>query len=246
MSRKNEKVNDAEIKELLQIALEAPAPRRKEQFLKNLPREEHGVSNLAFMLSQAAYIQKGVWLISVLVLAGAVWGAGYYRQEAVCVVSALMPFVAVSTLVENARSTVHNMAELEMASRFSLRSVLLARMSIMGLVHLLLFAIIVPFVGNTQMVSLGRTGVYLLVPYLLTNVLGLYFSRKFHGLGKSYFFLGIACMVSVLGFAARGMLPILYDSQQFGWWIVALLLLVGMAISAYRKILEQTEELLWN
>ncbi len=237
---------DAEIKVLLQSAMEAPAPKRKEQFFRTLPREEHRVSNLSFMLSQAAYIQRWVWLISILVLAGAVWGAGFYQQEAVWMISALMPFAAMSALAENSRSTVYNMAELEMASRFSLRSILLARMSIVGLVHLILIAILVPFAGSRQMMSMGRTGVYLLVPYLLTNVLGLYFSRKMHGVGNSYFFLGIASLVSVLGFVARSVAPILYESQQFGWWLAVLVLLLGMTISAYRKILVQTEELLWN
>jgi len=241
-AKKKRYQSNSEIKALLQTTMEAPPPRRKEQFFSAFSREKSSVSNFSFMLSQGAYIQKWVWLVSLLVLAVAVWGAGYYRQEAIWIVSALMPFAAMSVLVENSRSQVHNMAELEQATRFSLRSVVLARMSIIGVAHLILLTILVFFTGSMQMLSFGRTVVYLLVPYLLTNVLGLQLSRWLHSSANTYFFLAIACLVSVLGFGAGNMLGAIYESRNFGWWLVVLAVLIGMTISAYRRSLVQTLE----
>ena len=54
------------------------------------------------------------------------------EKDVLWIISALIPFIAMSILTENARSGIYLMAELEMAARFSLKSVILARMEILG------------------------------------------------------------------------------------------------------------------
>lgn len=60
------------------------------------------------------------------------------------------------------------MEELELATRFSLKSVLLARLCLVGSLHAVLLLCLTLLCRGTGAASFGRTVVYLLVPYLLT------------------------------------------------------------------------------
>lgn len=133
---------DQELKKALQDAFEAPAPKRKEAFLRSVPQP--GISNLSFMISQAGYIRKRVWGISGVLFGVAYLGACVLGQDVMWVISALLPFAAVSVVSEHHRSYVFQMSELEMAARFSLKSVALARIGILGISHLLLLLFLIP------------------------------------------------------------------------------------------------------
>ena len=51
------------------------------------------------------------------------------------ITAALLPFVALLAVTEGTRSAVYGMEELELATRFSLKSVLLARLCLVGSLH---------------------------------------------------------------------------------------------------------------
>lgn len=89
-------------------------------------------------------------------------------------ISALLPFAAVSVVTEQNRFHIFLMSELEMAARFSLKSVVLARMEILGIVHLLVLLFLIPVCARLHGASVFQTGLYLLVPYLLTADAGLW------------------------------------------------------------------------
>ena len=163
---------DQELKKALQDAFEAPAPKRKEAFLRSVPQP--GISNLSFMISQAGYIRKRVWGISGVLFGVAYLGASVLGQDVMWVISALLPFAAVSVVTEQNRFHIFLMSELEMAARFSLKSVVLARMEILGIVHLLVLLFLIPVCARLHGASVFQTGLYLLVPYLLTADAGLW------------------------------------------------------------------------
>ena len=73
------------------------------------------------------------------------------------------------------------MEELELATRFSLKSVLLARLCLVGSLHAVLLLCLTLLCRGTGAASFGRTVVYLLVPYLLTAYGGLWLSRRLRG-----------------------------------------------------------------
>ena len=84
---------DQELKKALQDAFEAPAPKRKEAFLRSVPQP--GISNLSFMISQAGYIRKRVWGISGVLFGVAYLGACVLGQDVMWVISALLPFAEI-------------------------------------------------------------------------------------------------------------------------------------------------------
>ena len=247
---------DQELKKALQDAFEAPAPKRKEAFLRSVPQP--GISNLSFMISQAGYIRKRVWGISGVLFGVAYLGACVLGQDVMWVISALLPFAAVSVVSEHHRSYVFQMSELEMAARFSLKSVALARIGILGISHLLLLLFLIPaeFVasGTVEMVgmvlrtllmlflipacawfhtsSLFQTGLYLLVPYLLSADAGLWAVRKTQGQEAIYACVGIAVCVSGLNLLVQRLFPVLFGIEYTLGWV---LLLAGAAVCAVKE-----------
>lgn len=237
---------DQKIKSALKEGFQAPPPERKEAFLQKIAWEGETPKARSFFLSQVRYIRKSSWLFSIFVLAGAIWGAGWFPEDCLWMVSAIMPMAAVCFLTENLRSEEQGMWELEMASRFSLKSVMLARMGIMGGAHLILLGVILMCIENTQAAFLGRTGVYLLVPYFLTAVLGMELSRNVRGKEAVYGCLTIAVIVSTSHLLFKDLLEKSYEGKYFLVWLAVLCLLIVRTVSDWRKVMRNMEELRWN
>lgn len=225
----------------LQEAFKAPEPCRKEQFLKKFPKAQ--ISNIEFMFLQAVYMKKWIWVVSALIFAVALKGAYFVRKDLVWTVSAMMPFAALSIMTENARSAVYDMEELEMASRFSLKSVTLARLGILGCFHFFLLCLLVPVSLKSSSYTFLQTGVYLTVPYLLTVVPGLAVVRKIHGKESFYITTGIAVFVSVAHMTVSSSAAYLYEIRYFSWWAAAALgLMAAMAVEC-RRTIKQAERI---
>ena len=86
----------------------------------------------SFVLAQAAYIRKWVWVISVILLGALADIAARWPREALWVAAGMMPFLALTAMQEHLRSSMYNMTELELSTRFSVKSILLARMGLLG------------------------------------------------------------------------------------------------------------------
>ena len=236
---------EKKLKKILQETMEAPAPERKQEFLCRIGKMQTVTSRISygkFVASQIFYIGKWGWLISVLSFAGIYFVCAATDKNVLWMFSAMVPFLAVSFLAESLRSEVCEMAELEMATRFSLKSLILARMEIMGFVHLLLLGLSV-FTGHwLEGMPLLSTGVYLLVPYLLTNTAGLYLARRMRGRECLYAVLAVAVVVAVIPQIAR----LLYKEELFSWWLAALGILSVLAIKEWKRNMERWEEYTWS
>ena len=232
-----------DMKKKLETAYEAPEPLSKEKFLRKLPKAQ--ISHTEFMLIQAAYMKKWVWIVSVLVLGIALKSVSFLERNMLGVFSALMPFIALTVTTENTKSAVYGMEELEMASRFSLRSVVLARMGILGGVHFVLICCLIPVSLQNQIYGPLQAGVYLTVPYLLTVIPGLMAARRIHGKESGYVCAGIAVIVSV-AFITQGSNGVVYRENYFSWWLAAFFILIIMLGAEWRRAIKETEELAWN
>ncbi len=234
-----------ELREILKEIMEAPAPEKKKEFLYRIGKMQTAASRISygkFVAAQFFYIGKWGWLISVLSFAGIYLVCAATDKNVLWAFSAMVPFLAVSFLAESLRSEVCEMAELEMATRFSLKSLILARMEIMGFVHLLLFGLSV-FAGYwLEGMPLLSTGVYLLVPYLLTNTAGLHLARRMRGQECLYAVFAVAVVVSVIPKITK----ILYKEELFVWWLAALGILSALAVKEWKRNMERWEEYTWS
>lgn len=241
---------DKEMKKTLQHAMEAPMPERKQEFLcqvKDLV--DHARirgclrgSYRRFVAGQFFYIGKWGWIRSFGLFFTALLLGGFKDKSLLWAFSAIAPFLAVAFIAEGMRSEIYGMAELEMATRFSLKSLILARMGIVGTVHMLLLCLGMAVGCRQGLVQPLYAGVYLMVPYLLTNAAGLYLARKMRGRECIYAILAVAAGVAVLPFGVK----LLYQEKLFIWWLAALLVFAVLAIKEWKKNLEGWEEVTWN
>ncbi len=231
----------ADMKNFLKEAFAAPVPVHKKDFLKNV--RQPGISTFSFIFAQLSYIRKRVWIMSGFIFILALVCAAYFGEDSIWMISAMIPFIELFTITESVKSTIYNMAELEMSSRFSLKSIVLARLSAIGLLHLVILCGLVIFTQENVSFSMIRTGVYLFVPYLLTSVSGLIAARKVQSKEVIYICMGISIMVSFLIFVLKENIPSLYGEKQFIWWCFFASYLTVKTWSEYKKTIYQTEEL---
>ncbi len=220
------------LKRRLRILWQAPAPERRDLFLAGGPRP--GIGHGTFVLTQAAYIRKRVWVLSVAVFAVLVGITAGWQQDVLWMAASAMPFFALTAVQEQVRSFTYNMAELELATRFSVKSIMMARMGLLGGFHLALLCLLLPVLALYEQMEIWHTGVYLLVPYLATTFLSMVCSRKVRGREIVYLCLGNAMLVGSMQMVGHGIMQ-WYERRFFGWWILALaLLLAGNGWEYYR------------
>lgn len=191
-------MDDKKLKRALNEAYRVPAPVKKAAFLKQHRRRELGRWELVAI--QAGYIRWWIWAASLALFGAILWVACPQSQGlGAWYASALTPFLAVLVVVENGRSKVYQMEELELACRMAQHSVLLARMVILGLFHLALLAGLMPPLSVWGAAGMVRTGVYLLTPYLLTAAVGMELTRRVRGRECLLACAGAAVLVSGFG-----------------------------------------------
>mgnify|MGYP007111682179 CR=1 FL=1 len=237
---------DNKLKRNIQKAFEAPSPNRQEKtrFLRALPQPQIGM--FRFILVQASYLRKATWILSGLILLLALFGARNMRQDTLWIISAFVPVLGLLAVTESTRSMNYGMSEFEMSTRFSLKSVVLARMSILGLINFAFIAVLAPLCRIGNDFSLLQTGMYLLVPYLLTVNFSLWIARRVNGKETVYGCTCVAVIVSGINTGLRFATDLIYQEIYTSWWLVlSVFLLIELAHELHCTI-KQTEEYTWN
>ena len=234
----------SDMKRQLQEAFDAPAPFHREEFLRSYPMQQ--ISTFSLIVTQAGFIRKGIWIFSLCVFGLGLYKAHLLDPDTLWELSALAPFVAMTLLSENARSKAYGMADLEMSCRFFRKSILLARMGCLALSHFLLLCLLTPLAYICSDFTILQVGVYLLVPYLLTVVLGLWVTRKIPGRESLMACAFITAGVSSLGMLLKYRFSSLWTTGYWNGWFVTLLLLLLLSVLEVRKTVKQMEEARWN
>lgn len=230
-------------------AFDPPAPLSKELFLKsfNYPKTRP----IDFIISQAGYIRKRIWICSSAIFLIALaflyltedTGMISYRLGAV---SSLLPFAVLLTITELARSASCRMNELEMSTRYSLNHIVLCRLCVLGAVNLLLLLLIAFCLSSRLEFGFVRAGIYLLVPYLLAGASSLAACRLLKGREALYCSSTISILLCFfLNISARTCRNI-YETYSFYIWIVLFVFLsITVALQIYR-LTKNSEEFVWN
>lgn len=230
-----------ELKKHLARAFEAPAPLRKKEFLGRLPQPQ--INIYEFVLSQIGYIRKWIWGISVAVFIVSLVVAGLFSTNTVWIISTFTPLLAMTVVAECGRSECYDMAELEMATRFSLKSVFQARLLILGGANLIVLCFLIPVGSWMYGLDLLQTGMYVLTPYMLTAFTGLCIVHRFRGRESVFYYTGAAVCISFSVLIFHGILPQAYQKYHPAWWIAAILLLFAGTIKQILQIINRSEEI---
>lgn len=232
-----------ELKDALNIAFYAPEPKNKQEFLKNIrPRE---VSIPEMLLQQVRYIRLSVWAISLVFIAFALIGSWMQLPETDELIPVLMPFLAVVSVLENRRSKKFGMTELEMVTRFSLRSVIFARMIILGVAFLLILVVTAPVVATAFGGEIIVTAVHMLIPYLLTMIISLQVERSSLGRKLEYGSLSVAALIAVSMIWMRNLDTALinrYAQIIRNWGFLIVIILAAVTVYEQWRTLRGVEE----
>ena len=200
------------------------------------------ISMFRMMAVQLTYLPKWVWGISAAIFFLAFWGSRYLPEEARWNICACVPFLGMASVEGSFRSLLWKMEELEMASRFSLQSILAARMAVLGFGNLLFLLFLA---GCTGMLKGGQV-LFFLVPYLLSSLGCLHAARRWKGKEGIYAGMGVAACVSLLALVLYGNFAWLLGARYLGWWLFMAGVLGILFLRESVQMIKKTEELLWN
>ena len=241
-------MDNGSIIEHLKEICSTPEPEEKKAFFQGLEerdltsRRPEAINHGEFLLRQFFYVGKWIWLLSAVLLlciTGICYGnTGNYPF-------ALTPLLAIGVIAETERSFRWKMAELEYTARFSLRSVVLARLFLVGVVETAGLMVVILVVHPWFSYSLIRVFLYMMVPYLAASLSGSVYERKNrsdNGWGSI-----IICFLSSGLFAAAPYcLSTLYEERFTFIWTVAFILLILSLVASVRRWICELEEPVWN
>lgn len=236
------------IKTELQNVYQPPKPLHKKEFCEQM-RQESGSNQIfylttpEFLASQLHYIRPWGWVVSVAVLLASFVLMDMFGEKSGWRISALVPFISSSLIVELHRSVHFRMDELEQATRFSLKAVTFARLFLLGICNLVLLIVLAPFMIGMCKLSPLAAGVYLLAPYLATSFLCLLMLRMWHSKENVIACGGISVGISLLCVSFEQMQRL--TASPF-FCVSLLFLLLIFVLLEYKKYFATMEELAWN
>lgn len=234
----NRKRDDA-WQDALKKAFEAPAPLRREEFLQKTAPLNARPGN--FFLIQLLYIRKRIWIVSAFLFTAALYASLALSADTLWGISAFTPLLALLMVAETGRSERFEMTELEMATRFSLKSVLLARLGILGLSNLLLLGLLFPVSLFRSRIPPVQAGLYIVTPFLLTTFLCLHIVRRHREREGIYLCTGVSACIGLLVYGSRLSLPRLYEKSFLAGWLAVSALSLICIIRQYRQVILREE-----
>ncbi len=225
------------LRQSIKKAFEAPEPNQQEKarFLNSLPQPH--ISMKQFIIVQAAYIRKRTWLFAIALLILALFAARYLGKDAVWIISSFVPFLGLTAVAENNRSVIYGMSELETATHFSLKSILLARMSVLGTLDAVVLICLTPLCSVRSDLSIIQTGAYLLVPYLLSINISLWLARHHHNREITHECMAVSLLVSAANTLCHFAANFIYHISYVGiWYIAAACLTMELVYEIYGTI----------
>lgn len=231
---------ERKMKEQLKKIYEAPKPAGKRAFLREIEPPPLRLGNILWI--QCFYLSKWEWILSVILLGGVVAVGSLYREWMFSVILALVPFLAVVSVSESVRSVTWKMSELEMSARFSLKSVVLARLVIVGVGNVVLELLIALLVGG----NFWENVLYLLTPYLLTAYGSLILVRTISGKDGIYACAGLGLLVGLAVEFSVMRYRWIYQSRYTALWFAAVSFILYLTIRESKRNIRKMEEIVWN
>lgn len=221
------------LKKDLTLYFEAPKPEKKREFIRKVKPARISMATMLWI--QCCYISVWAWLCSAAFFGLMFLLSLYPEGKDLGLILAMTPFWGMVAMTESLRSWHCGMQELEMAARFSLKSVIFARLLILGLGNvILLFALA------------GANAVYLLTPYLLASAGGIVIVRRMHGKEANYMCFGFAALVALAAYILSWQCSGIFHMRYLSIWGLACVLFAGIFLWEAWKMIQGTEDMIWN
>ena len=213
---------------------------RKQAFVRKLGVQKINLPYLTML--QVKYISKGTWLCSALFCVLTFVMSFTVDDRYVSVVFAILPFWVMLSVTESMRSYRYGVEELELSSRFSLKSIVMARLLVLGVGNLIALVVLSGILSS----SADFHVLHVMTPYFLTAGGGLYIVRNVRGSENTIYCFILAAFVCILELVMQ------WEYQKFFlqkytdvWAIVCVAGILFTLRESYRTI-RMTEDLAWN
>ena len=228
------------LKEKLGKFYEAPKPQKKQEFIRRFGVQKIDLPRLVLM--QARYISKWTWMVSTLFCV-LIYMATYVMEERyVSIIYGVVPFLVMISVTECTRSYRYGMEELELSSRFSLKSIVMARMAMLGIGNMVILMIIANILGQRE----GYHVLHILTPYFLTAGGCLYVVRIVRGSENTFLCFLLAMSVSFVQMLVSWRFRELLMQDYTPVWLVCFMIGVLMTAKESYRTIRMTEDLIWN
>uniref|UniRef100_UPI004056E112 hypothetical protein n=1 Tax=Agathobacter sp. TaxID=2021311 RepID=UPI004056E112 len=233
-----------DLKETLVRYYEAPEPKRKQAFIRQMGVQDINLLRLAGM--QAKYISKWVWIVSGL-FCGLTYGIAHMMQETmeekyISWIAAMLPFLVMLSITESVRSYRCGMEELELSARFSLKSIVMARLFILGVGNLTVLVFVSLLLGAKAEFHM----LYLLTPYFVTAGGGLFIVRNMRANENTFFCFLLAAAVSTAQMVLPWQFSELFLPGFLPLWAMVCIMGIAATIKESYRTIQMTEDLAWN
>lgn len=236
-------MKNSELKRLIKSAYSIEASRKNE-FIKNYQRRELNYREL--LRVQLQYMGAQLTAICGYALAMLLGSLANIDVKLAKIVAVLAPLAALFALTGLGKSEKYGMEEIEMSSRFSLRTITIIRLAIIGIAGLAIMlaasCALSAVTGMNLFVSFAAAG----VPYLITTFLCMLLIRRWHSPKNIYGCVVIAAGVCAAMFGGIDILERccagLYRSALSG----VLLISAGLTAVEVCAYIRESEELQWN
>ena len=194
-----------------------------------------GISFWTFFWSQFRFIKKHVWLIQfcVILISGIIIADNHAAGNAVGTLSALLPLSFLAGTGELSRAFVNNTAELEMSSKFTLRQVMLSRMTLLGLSDVFVLTAACAMASVSLSLNVINVFMYLCVAFLITALGCLCILSHIRSRKCGFYCAVWGVLVISASLVLSNSLPVLYQRSLFGCWCLLFALsFVGVVVES--------------
>lgn len=199
------------------------------------------------IIKQILFINKKTLLVQFLLLILGMFIINYTAFESTrLLLSLVMPIFAFFQVTEMQKSFKYNMYEIEMACKVNLREIITTRLIIMTSMNLLIMTLFVIIAGTKFQTGANLLIVYLLVPFLITNMITMKFSKLLKSRQNDVANISIALIVNMFLFISHIRFPFVYESSCVFIWIIVLLISGFYLIKNIYQIYEKEDEYIWN
>lgn len=189
---------------------------------REIPLRSRG-SSMDFLLSQIGFVNKIIWFwqgVWMLLFWYAVWnGDGFQLTHGhLCILSMAPPLLLLLTVEEVSKVYNRSMLEIEYATKYSLKKVVLMRMLVLSTVNGILLLVGIPLAGNRLELPLLEVLVYSLTPLLLMTFVLLKLMTRLQGEQLQYAGVSLYLVFLLIVLVGRMERFNIYSSRLFGIW----------------------------
>lgn len=235
-------MKDKQIIDQLKYAYRDETSENKIRFIRSIKKPN--VSLFSFISNQFKLINRKAYIYCFgyfAILLGLLLTSNNTNQY--LILSAGIPFFSLIIVAIINASNAYRMQEMEMATLFSLKMVIIARMLIMSILTILLICIMVLCTFRISNISIIRIFCYFFIPYFLNMYVNLKLLRKYRKEGLKYCFVvsTIICLL-VLFLADNPNMISLINGNIF---VGMLITLIGLSIKESSNYILGLEDYVW-